>query len=524
MKNTTAAYDKKTSVSSFIRKCFYILFFIWVIPPYFLQAQGFDPSLVGSSFVLPLEQVDWPLKVGAEAQLFVDDYVVHSMTGIVRVFHQPKKYENNPILEGLANGTIIYVPEEKQYRMYYDKGHRVAFSKDGIHWQKPNLGLVSIDGATNNNVIIDYSCPSDLSSFIYDPKDPDPGKRWKASIYYYDKQDNPRWSKNGGQYGDKAGLYGFFSPDGLHWDINKAILLIPGRKGKLSGSEWPLTGVDDVSIVTWDERMKKYVAWMKIWDRTDGRYYRARAMSFSDDFTHWSQPWTVLLPDKLDPPDLQLYGMVGWPYASMWVGTLRAYHSSTGDHPIDLQLVTSRDGIHWERAGNRGSFIPNGPDGSYDHGYHHEFSNSPIRIGDELYFYYASTPYGKAVPIDYERDSRICLAKLRVDGFASLRADGKHESSYVVTRPLDFNGTGLYINANAKGGSIYVEILRGGQDNGFEPISGYTKMECLPIKNDGVGLPVFWEGNNKLDSIKGERIRLKFYMEGSAALYSFSIR
>jgi len=488
-----------------------------------LQAQVFDPALIGSSFVLPLQQVDWPLKVGIEPQLFIDNYMVHSMPGVVRVFHQPQKYGNNPILEGLANGTIIYVPEEKQYRMYYDAGHRVAFSKDGIHWQKPNLGLVSIDGSTNNNVIIDYSCPSDLASFIYDPEDPDPGKRWKASIFYYDKQDNPRWSKKGGQYGDKAGLYGFFSTDGLHWDTDKAILLIPGRKGKLSGSEWPLTGVDDVSIVTWDERMKKYVAWLKIWDRADGRYYRARAMSLSDDFIHWSQPWAVLLPDKLDPPDLQLYGMVGWPYASMWVGTLRAYHSSTGNHPVDLQLVTSRDGIHWERAGKRGAFIPNGPEGSYDHGYHHEFSNPPIRIGDELYFYYASTPYGKAVPIDYKKDPRICLAKLRVDGFASLQAVGKHESSYVVTRPLDFTGKDLYLNADAKDGNISVEVLSGDQDNDFQPIAGFTREECISLKGDGVEQPVSWKKHKDLSSLSGKRIRLKFYLKEEAALYSFKI-
>ncbi len=521
-KNTMSSKNPWTVFK--VMKYFFILIIIQIPNLSFLQAQDFDPALAGSSFALPLQQVDWPMKVGTESQLFIDDNIIHSKEGVVRVFHQPQKYENNPIMEGLANGTIIYVPEEKQYRMYYGMGHRVAYSKDGIHWRKPNLGLISVDGSKENNVIIDYNYPSDLSSFIYDPRDPDPNKRWKATIFYYDKQENPRWSKKGGQYGDRAGLYALFSSDGLHWNTDEAILIIPGRKGKLSGSDWPLTGVDDVSIVTWDERLGKYVAWLKIWDRTNGRYYRARAMAFSDDFIHWSQPWAVMLADKLDPPGLQLYGMVGWPYESMWVGTLRAYHSSTGNHPIDLQLITSRDGIHWERAGNRGAFIPNGPEGSYDHGYHHEFSNPPIRFGDELFFYYASTPYGKAVPIDYERDSRICLAKLRVDGFASLNPNGKNEQSYVITRPLDFTGQDLYLNANAKGGDISVEILHGDQDNDFQPIPGFTLQECTPVNGDGLEQKIRWKKQKDLSSIVGKRVRLKFYLNDKASLYSFSIR
>ena len=453
--------------------------------------------------------------------------MIHSMQGVVRIFHQPRKYEGNPIINGdsiRANGTIIYDPGAKQYRMYYDTGHRVVFSKDGIHWTKPNLGIVTFNGSTDNNIVMDYSYPTDLASFIYDPRDPDPGKRWKATKFFYDKQDNPRWSKKGGIYGEKAGMYAFFSSDGLHWDDKNAVLIVPGRKGKLVGSTWPLTGTDDVSVVTWDEKLGKFVAWLKIWGMTDGRYYRARAMAFSDDFIHWSQPWAVLLPDKLDPPDLQLYGMVGWPYESMWIGTLRAFHSATGDQPIDLQLVTSRDGVHWARAGNRGAFIPNGPDGSCDHGYHTDFSNPPLRFGDELFFYYASTAYGKAWMPTALQTGNICLAKLRVDGFASLNVKKRNEPACVITRPLDFTGQAIYLNANAEKGKISVEVLSGDQGSDFQPISGFTVQESMPLEGDGIEQLVTWKGHKNLASLNGERIRLKIHLHGLAALYSFTIR
>lgn len=494
-----------------------------------LRAQKFDQALIGASYVPPLQLANWPLKIGPEAQLFVDDFLIHSVAEVVRIPHQPRKYEGNPVMEAEnANGTIVYDPETKLYRMYYESGHRVAFSQDALHWTKPNLGIVSVNGSTENNIVMDYSNPGDLASVIYDPRDPDPGKRWKASGFYYDRGENPRWAKNGGLYGERGGLYAFFSPDGLHWNKD-AILMIPARRGKIAGSTWPLTGVDDVSSVIWDERLGKYVAWLKIWDLTDGRYYRARAMALSDDFLHWSQPWTILLPDKLDPPDLQLYGNTGWPYESMWLGTLRAYHSATGDQPVDLQLISSRDGIHWARASNRGAFIPNGPEGSCDHGYHTEFSNPPLRFGDELYFYYASTAYGKA-PAASDLKTGVCLAKLRVDGFASLHMKKNPSGqkidnpAYVITRPLDYAGRELYVNANAGKGPIKIELLSGDQAGDLQPIPGFTALESVPLEGDGIKQLVTWKGHPDLASLGGRRIRLKFYLSDLSALYSFTIR
>ena len=338
-----------------------------------------------------------------------------------------------------------------------------------------------------------------------------PASGWKAALYFYDKKENPSPVREG--------LHALFSADGLHW--KKDALIIPGMTE--IATNWPLTGIDDVSTVVFDKRLGKFIAWMKIWEMTDGRFYRARAMAVSDDFIHWSQPWSVFFADKLDPPDMQFYGMTGWPYESMWLGTLRTLHSATSTQQVDFQLISSRDGIHWARAANRGAFIPNGPEGSYDHGYHTDFSNPPLRFGDTLFFYYAGRAYGKAgAPTDIK--TGICLAKLRVDGFASLHAKTTNETAYVITRPLDFTGLALYVNANALNGNVQVEVLSGDQDNDLKPILGFTLQECVPIKANGIGQPVTWKGHQDLSSLNGKRIRLKFYLNGLAALYSFAIR
>jgi hypothetical protein len=455
------------------------------------------------------------------------------MSGVVRIVHQPRKYASNPILiadrpwekrdEIRANGTILHDIGAGRYRMYYDGGHLLAYSDDGIRWSKPSLGLVEFEGSKDNNIVFDYDSPRDMGSFVFDPREPDSNRRWKAAGFYYDRPPHPQWSRRAGAYGSKAGLYAFFSADGIHWNPH-AILLIPGRQGKLAGSTWPLSGVDDVTTVTWDDRLGKFVAWLKIWDMTGGRLYRARAMAMSDDFLHWSEPWVSLLPDRLDPPDLQLYGMTGWPYQGMWLGMLRTLHSATANQPVDLQLVASHDGLHWARAGNRGAFIPNGPDGSYDHGYHNDFTNPPLRFGDELYFYYASTAFGKdAAPTDLP--TGICLAKLRVDGFASLRVsahgDGPHT---VVTRPLDFTGRRLCVNAEASKGPIQVEILAGDPEGDLQTIAGFAAQDSLPLTGDGIRQIVTWKTRSDLAALAGRRIRLKFYLNRMAALYSFSIQ
>lgn len=534
--------NKTTFLNLRSRRSLGVLMMLLVgLAPLPAQKKQLDQAMVGASYHSPLQTANWPLKIGPESQLFVDDYLIHSMVGIVRAPHQPVKYSGNPLLiadrpwemQGknhiYANGSIMFDPETKQYRMYYDGAHLLAYSQDGVTWTKPNLGLIEFEGSKDNNIVMDYRNPTDLGSFIYDPRDPDPNRRWKAAVYHYDRGENPRWAKNGGQYGDRSGVYAFYSKDGLDWGQD-AQLIIPGRRGRLAGSTWPLTGVDDVTTVTWDEGLEKFVAWMKIWDLEDGRYYRARAMATSEDFVHWSQPWASLLPDKADPPDLQFYGMTGWHYEGMWLGLLRAFHSATGSQSVDLQLVTSRDGLHWERALNRAAFIPSGPEGSHDHGYHSDFSSPPLRIGDELYFYYAGTAYGKAwVPSEIK--GGICLAKLRVDGFASLHAAGKvhgaqmvNTEQYVITRPLDFTGHELFINTKADNGSIRVEVLTGDTDDKLEPIPGFTVKDCVPMTGDGIELAVHWETHRDLKSLAGKRIRLKFYLEGYAGLYSFKIK
>ena len=139
----------------------------------------------------------------------------------------------------------------------------------------------------------------------------------------------------------------------------------------------------------------------------------------SDDFEQWTDPVDVLAPDEKDPPGTELYGMPVFKYEGMYIGLLYVYHAATEEKqirfygPVDVQLAVSRDGIAWERAGDRVPFIPNGPPGSIDMGEIYT-ALAPVVMGDELWFYYSGSAADHG---DIGGAGYACLAKLRVDGF-----------------------------------------------------------------------------------------------------------
>lgn len=110
-----------------------------------------------------------PIDVGR--QLFVDDFLIES-TNLRRVFHMPVKYRGNPILKpeteleinatrittGLRHGRpgtsaatpksggVWWDPEDQLFKMWYEAGWintiAMATSIDGLHWERPDLGVL----------------------------------------------------------------------------------------------------------------------------------------------------------------------------------------------------------------------------------------------------------------------------------------------------------------------------------------------------------------------------------------------
>jgi len=273
----------------------------------------------------------------------------------------------------------------------------------------------------------------------------------------------------------------------------------------------PQTGIGDTSIFRWDPLLEKYVCDVKY--VLPGKF-RCRGMMESDDLIHWTRPRMTIYPDGLDASDSQIYGHLSFCYESMWLGFLRVMHTDIGWKQTTVELTASRDGRHWYRAGKREAVIALGGDSDWDADYH-DPSWDPILVDDELWIYYRSVSRrgGDQNP---KVGHAIGLATLRRDGFASLNAG--NEEGTVVTRPLNFNGNALFVNAEVgEGGWVKAGLL----SRDGEPVASCSLAACQPVTADTTAGRLAWAGAHGMPSLgKDEHVRIEFTLK-NAKLYAF---
>ena len=458
-----------------------------------------------------------PVEMQGKRQLFIDDHIEEETSGLARVMNRPVKYAGNPVVSptypwerGCVDiyGTVMRNPEDGTFRMWYQGfggspySACYATSKDGVFWDKPNLGLIEYDGSRENNL---FMHDASVLNVIEDAREQDPARRYKSLFY---EALNPQ-----NRHGDNPDLTASvaFSSDGLRWT-------------KYEGNP-VLTNVSDVhTLLGWDDLHGCYVAYPRPGVR-NGTNTRVIGRSVSDDFMSWTQPETVMEPDEYDPPGMEFYGMSVFKYEDMYLGLAWAYHTPPEEPwvrmqgTIDVQLASSRDGIRWRRAENREAFIPLGPRGSMDQAQICA-AKEPVRVGDELWIYHGAVSTFHGEPSTFGPSAalsgQICLSKLRLDGFYSR--DAGSAGGTLMTRPLLCEGGRLSINADARGGAVAVAVL----DRDGVQVPGYSAQDCAVFDGDSVRHSMTWRDSTTLDSLAGQQIRLKFYLR-SAKLYSFAI-
>ena len=466
---------------------------------------------------------------GYRTRLFLDDVDIHEQRGLNRTMHQPAKYAGNPLMyplhpwEGRLEiyGQVLRDPEDPELlRMWYtglggmgvsrmgaentSKWAHLGFdpanllysycyatSRDGVFWDRPNLGLVEYEGSTDTNIVITNASGGNV---VFDPRDPDRERRYKALFFESREKD--------GTSNEGDGFSVAFSPDGIRWT-------------KYHGNPVARKASDAHTLLGWDDLNQEYVAYARP-SLKEGNKVRRIGRSTSGDFTSWTDPEDVLVPDDDDPPGLEFYGMPVFRHHDHYIGLLSAYHTAPEEPQIrfygniDVQLAISRDGKRWERAADRHAFLPNGPPNSIDSGEIY-MANTPIVVEDELWFYYSPGPIEHGPT---GRSGPICLAKLRLDGFMSM--DAGDEAGYLVTTPFECAGGDLLINAAARGGQISVAVL---DEEGIQH-PDFGRMHAVVFDGDSVRHKAGWKDGD-FEALRGKQIRLKFYLR-NASLYSFT--
>jgi hypothetical protein len=453
-----------------------------------------------------------------QAQLFLDDESLAETHGVTRVWHPLRKHPRNPLIlkSGPEDilfifGTVVREPDpatggEPIFRMWYYAAREgltwvaYATSRDGLSWEKPQLGLIEIAGSRANNAVF---CPEGwrvigLSGVVPDPEAPE-DERYKLMIPADKGED------------DKAYLRAV-SPDGIHWTLRGAFR--PAEPCK-----------PDRACFVWDPFREVYALYCRmkyappeLVERGGPAYWgRAIALCTSNDFENWSAPETVMHAEPDDPDGTEIYGMAAFPYEGRWVGLPQIHRSLPHLGYIDVAIAHSRDGRAWRRE--KDLVLPRGGVGEWDR-FNQCASTRPVRVGDELWIYYSGRLYRHG---EYRRradltdtgpyHSAIGLATLRLDGWCSMQAS--FDGGQVVTKPVVLPEGDVFLNAQADWGEVVVEALGAGG----EPIQG---MQPAPVTGDGVRLAVEWPQGRPLESLAGRPVRLRFNIR-NAVLYSWTV-
>lgn len=257
--------------------------------------------------------------------LFVDDYVVAQAEGMTKRLHQPVKHPGNPILTGegaegeyvVLHGSVLYDPADALYKIWYmaDRGYRYAVSKDGLGWEKPDVDVFP-DGGEPNNVVfrgafeelyMDRRVVVQGISVMLHEEAEHPEERFKLFTFYAPSMGESEEFRT--RCKCRYGYYTATSPDGINWKCNEESALSKERDDPL---------MSDCNTCNYDPQVKRFIAFTKRHvPRGDGIgdqdvMQRARGVSFSTDFVHWTKPVTCLHPDDHDPRDMNLYRQSGW--------------------------------------------------------------------------------------------------------------------------------------------------------------------------------------------------------------------
>jgi hypothetical protein len=453
-------------------------------------------------------------------ELFVDRVLTDRMNGAELSLHAPQPagtaLEFNRPWEGAFCGYVTVLLDGDTYRMYYrglpEAGRDgsviectcYAESRDGITWNKPDLGLYEIDGTRANNVLLKDEAPAshNFSPFV----DTRPGvpaeERYKAL---------------GGT--SKTGLIAFISADGLHWRR-----LQPGAVFNDEG--WVF---DSQNVAFWSNAENKYV----LYYRRSPEGVRSVARTTSDDFRTWTAPEQMQFGGA---PAEHLYTNQTHPYfraPHIYLGVAarfmpgrrvlsdvqaRAIHVNPGyfGDISDAVLLSTRGGNRYERTFLEAIVRP-GP------GWENWTSrtNYPalgiVPTGEREMSVYIQRNYGQPT-------ARVDRYVWRLDGLASLHA--AYRGGELLTREVTFQHPGtdagprLCVNyATSAAGGIRVEI----QAADGTPAEGCALADCDELIGDEIERIVSWQGRSDLSRLAGQPLRLRIVLK-DADLYSLVVQ
>jgi hypothetical protein len=461
--------------------------------------------------------------------LFLDMLEVAEVQGLNHKLNRFAKHPGNPIFGPSKPGSWddfgVNFPNVR-----YDRGkftmdyaghggggeagkweHGYAESEDGIHWTRPKLGLMEMNGNRDNNLV-------PWVPHFLDPKEPESSKRYKGVLI----SGHTRWIAD---FSRRIA----YSSDGIHWEFGQETVNLTSM---LEGGGPCFRDELDVP-----ERRFKAVG------RTLSQGHRALGMMWSPDLIRWYGDEAILDVDDpygkpaqqwrgryvagriLDPSGEKSGDQIYW--GTVWIDNglyLCLYATSQYDGGYQAAVAVSRDGYNYTRIKNGEFILPRGPAGAWDSG---SIAvgygvNIPFRVGEAIRVYYGgNTSHHGTDP--WRASASIGMAELRPDGWAYLTPSVGSTVSYVSTIPFAVDpaqSKKLFIHAEVppRKGEIRVEVCDAATK---KPLQAYTMNDCQLVSRDFLAFQISWRNTDVLPKTAGE-IFLRFYLTGpETRLFSF---
>lgn len=440
------------------------------------------------------------IDIGKRRELFVDYFLIEELQNARLQLNRPERREvvfqvQQPI-ENACTASYNFVCDGDRILMYYRGFHptgefqdgweasqtaNLATSEDGVHFERPSLGLVEHEGSTDNNIFYKGYEAHNFCVFRDDNPNADPAQRFKAV---------------GGS--GKNNLHGFCSPDGLHWErIQQAPLDISGA-------------FDSVNVPLWDPHVGQYRVLSRYSDEVDGARVRAIQSCTSDDFIHWSRPEPHRYAEGVPLEHFYTNATVPCPGAEHLLLSFpmrfvpeREKDTDRMDYPgpgvSDAVFMSSRDGLHWDRTFMEAWVRPGLDQQNWTH---RNCTPAPgiVETGPHEWSMYIAEHYGWS-------DNRLRRIAVRPHGFASVSAG--YAGGELLTRPLIFGGETLHLNYSTSAtGAVRVEV----QDESGKVVEGYGFDDMDPLYGDELDAAVAWKGG-ELGALAGRALRLRFALK-----------
>lgn len=223
------------------------------------------------------------------------------------------------IVDKISSSTS---PSQKSFTKYQASedrqiGPAYACSKDGINWEKPNLGIVNFEGSKDNNLLLKNVVGTGV---FFDIEESDPTKRFKLITR---KEDTKKFAVA-------------FSSDGIHFSPLE---------------EWqennPVIGRDCHNSIFKDSKTNEYVLSTRLWSNN----LRVIAISKSKDFINWTPLKEIVRGQGYEE---QIYSMPIFEYKNIYFDLASVYKQgdkSLADFDtLNLELYWSSDLNSWNKA------------------------------------------------------------------------------------------------------------------------------------------------------------------------------